>query len=83
MMTIESRNEEKMSTTIEAKSPQAQATAPSVLRNLRRKKKSEGRKKRSLKLKTDKDFSKKYFEAKSKRSSDKKSSFRKKKNKKK
>lgn len=44
---------------------------------------TEGRKKRKLKLKTDKDFAKTYFEAKSKRSVEKKSAFRKKKTKKK
>jgi hypothetical protein len=50
---------------------------------LRRKKKTEGRNKRVLKLKTDKEFSKTYFERKSKRAAEKKSTFRKKKNKKK
>ncbi len=49
----------------------------------RRRKKAEGRKKRTLKLKSDKEFAKKYFEARSKRSTDKKSAFRKKKTKKK
>ncbi|HLE00681.1 MAG TPA: hypothetical protein VJB59_10510 [Bdellovibrionota bacterium] len=45
----------------------------------RRRLRTEGRKKRALKLKTDKEFAKKFFEAKSKRSTDKKSAFRKKK----
>jgi len=60
--------------------PQAQAK---VSPNLRKKKKAEGRKKRAVKLKTNKDFAKQYFEGKSKRSTDKKSAFRKKKSKKK
>lgn len=38
-----------------------------------------GRKKRKLKLQTDAEFAKAFFEAKSKRSTDKKSAFRKKK----
>lgn len=45
--------------------------------------KKEGRKKRQLKLKTDSEFAKKYFEGKSKRANDKKAAFRKKKTKKK
>ncbi len=40
---------------------------------------TQGRKKRKLKLATDKEFAKTYFAAKSKRSTDKKSAFRKKK----
>ncbi len=42
-----------------------------------------GRKKRQQKLKTDKEFAKTFFAAKSKRSTEKKSAFRKKKSKKK
>jgi len=49
----------------------------------RRKLRNASRKKRVLKLKTDSEFAKQYFEAKSKRSIDKKSAFRKKKNRKK
>ncbi|MEK6707174.1 MAG: hypothetical protein AABZ06_15465 [Bdellovibrionota bacterium] len=49
----------------------------------RRRLRADGRKKRKLKLKTDKEYSKAYFEAKSKRSAEKKSAFRKKKSKKK
>lgn len=49
----------------------------------RDRKKLEGRKKRVLKLKTDPEFAKKYFESKSKRALDKKTAFRKKKRKKK
>jgi hypothetical protein len=44
---------------------------------------TEGRNKRKLKLQSDKEFAKTYFEAKSKRSVEKKSAFRKKKSKKK
>ncbi len=54
-----------------------------VKRSLRKFKKKLGRGKRALKLKTDKEFAKTFFEARSKRSTDKKSTFRKKKNKKK
>jgi hypothetical protein len=39
--------------------------------------KKEGRKKRTLKLRTDKEFAKTYFEARSKRSEAKKTAFRK------
>ena len=49
----------------------------------RRTLRTEGRKKRKLKLSTDKEFAKTYFAAKSKRSTEKKSAFRKKKNRKK
>lgn len=42
-----------------------------------------GRKKRALKLQSDKEFAKTFFAAKSKRSTDKKSAFRKKKSRKK
>ena len=41
--------------------------------------KAVARKKRKVKLATDKEFAKTYFEAKSKRANDKKSAFRKKK----
>ena len=49
----------------------------------RKRVRAEGRNKRNLKLKTDKEFAKAHFAAKSKRSTDKKSTFRKKKSKKK
>lgn len=68
----------EMTPSTPAESKKATPTPPG-----RRRKKAEGRKKRVLKLKTDKDFAKKYFEAKTKRSTDKKASFRKKKTKKK
>jgi hypothetical protein len=45
--------------------------------------KKQGRKKRALKLQTDKEFAKTFFAARSKRSTDKKSAFRKKKSRKK
>jgi hypothetical protein len=45
----------------------------------RRTLKTLGRKKRKLKLQTDKEFARKYFESRSKRSTEKKSAFRKKK----
>lgn len=45
----------------------------------RKTKRTEGRNKRKTKLKTDKEFAKTYFAAKSKRSNDKKAGFRKKK----
>jgi hypothetical protein len=54
-----------------------------LARAARRTKKAAGRKKRVLKLKTDKEFAKGYFEARSKRANDKKSAFRKKKSRKK
>jgi hypothetical protein len=41
--------------------------------------KTKGRNKKKLKLKTDKEFAKSYFEGKSKRSTEKKAAFRKKK----
>lgn len=57
---------------------------PSKKAKLGRKRiKADGRKKRILKLRTDKEFAKTFFEAKSKRSTDKKSTFRKKKTRKK
>ncbi len=49
----------------------------------RKKVRAEGRKKRTQKLKTDREFAKTYFAGKSKRAADKKSAFRKKKSKKK
>jgi hypothetical protein len=52
-------------------------------RALRRRLKVAGRKKRALKLASDKEFAKTFFEARSKRSVDKKSTFRKKKSRKK
>lgn len=45
----------------------------------RRTKKTLGRSKRKLRLKTDKEFAKAYFEGRSKRAADKKSAYRKKK----
>jgi hypothetical protein len=54
-----------------------------LARAARRKASTAGRKKRVLKLRTDKEFAKAYFEARSKRSNDKKSAFRKKKTRKK
>jgi hypothetical protein len=59
------------------------AAAPGATKNLRRKKKAEGREKRALRLKTDKEFAKSFFEGKSKRAIEKKAAFRKKKSKKK
>ena len=50
---------------------------------LRRTKKAAGRKKKAVKLKTDKEFAKTFFAAKSKRANDKKAAFRKKKTRKK
>jgi len=70
-----------MSTTETTKSTEAKS--PEALKGLRKRKKAAGRKKRALKLKSDKDFSKQYFEGKTKRAADKKSAFRKKKSKKK
>ncbi len=52
-------------------------------RALKRRMKKEGNKKLDLKLATDKEFAKTFFEARSKRAADKKSAFRKKKSKKK
>lgn len=68
-------------TEVKAAKPTAGAAAPAKVS--RKKKKDLGRKKRVLKLKTDKVFSKAYHEGKAKRAADKKSAFRKKKNKKK
>ena len=56
--------------------PKEQPKAPA---RSRRTIKALGRAKRVARLKTDKEFAKTYFEAKSKRSTDKKSAFRKKK----
>jgi hypothetical protein len=76
-------------------SEQTQAAAPAKEKKLRtqeervlnrpkrRKLRTAGRKKRSLKLATDKEFAKTFFEARSKRSNDKKAAFRKKKTRKK
>lgn len=62
----------------------ATTTSTATKANLgRRRLKKEGRKKRALKLKTNKEFAKAYFDARSKRSTEKKSAFRKKKSKKK
>ncbi len=54
-----------------------------VLLNARRKKKAEGRKKRTQKLRSDRTVAKAYHEGKSKRSTEKKAAFRKKKSRKK
>lgn len=67
----------------QASGTQASAAKPALTPNQKRKAKAEGRKKRNLKLKTDKEFAKGYFEGKAKRAADKKSAFRKKKSKKK
>jgi hypothetical protein len=72
-----------MSNETTAKTAKTESKDPSVLSALRKKKKVEGRKKRAVKLKSDKEFAKQYFEGKSKRAADKKSAFRKKKSKKK
>lgn len=61
----------------------AEASAKPAAKLGRRTLRTAGRKKRVAKLKTDKEFAKTYFAAKSKRSTDKKSAFRKKKSKKK
>jgi hypothetical protein len=67
------------------KAPKVKLTGKELIlaRATRRRKKTAGRKKRVLKLKTDKEFAKTFFEARSKRSNDKKSTFRKKKSRKK
>jgi hypothetical protein len=52
-------------------------------RNAKRASRAEHRKKLAAKLKGDKEFTKTYFEGRSKRANDKKSAFRKKKSKKK
>jgi hypothetical protein len=59
------------------------AAATGAAQISRKKKKTLGRKKRVLKLKTDSAFAEAYHNAKSKRSAEKKSAFRKKKSKKK
>jgi hypothetical protein len=58
---------------------QAAAAATTGKPTSKKKLKALGRKKRILKLRTDKEFAKAYFEARSKRSNDKKGAFRKKK----
>jgi hypothetical protein len=67
------------------KAPKAKLAGKELVlaRAKRRKAKTAGRKKRVLKLRSDKEFAKTYFEARSKRSNDKKSAFRKKKTRKK
>ena len=64
-----------------AKAPKAPLTGAELAkkRSARRKAKTAGRKKRALKLQSDKEFSKTFFEARSKRANDKKAAFRKKK----
>ncbi len=54
-----------------------------VKRATRRKARRAGDKKRTLKLQSDKEFAKTFFEARSKRATDKKQAFRKKKSRKK
>jgi hypothetical protein len=58
---------------------QATQPAASVAKFSRKTIRAKARNKRKLKLKTDKEFAKTYFAAKSKRSTDRKSAFRKKK----
>ncbi|MGZ3689328.1 MAG: hypothetical protein ACXVCH_18320 [Bdellovibrionota bacterium] len=67
------------------KAPKAPLTGAELTkkRALRRRLRKAGREKLALKLVSDKEFKKTYFEARSKRSTDKKSAFRKKKSKKK
>ncbi len=69
--------------TTETQTPAAKQQEKGVLLNARRKKKAEGRKKRVLKLNSDRAVAKSYFDTKSKRSTEKKAAFRKKKAKKK
>lgn len=59
------------------------ATELAKKRALRRRSRADHRKKLAAKIKTDKEFSKTFFEARSKRALEKKSTFRKKKSKKK
>jgi hypothetical protein len=63
--------------------PTAAATELAKKRALRRRTRADHRKKLSAKLKTDKEFAKGYFDARSKRAIEKKAAFRKKKSKKK
>lgn len=70
-------------TTTETTSTQGKSTEPHLARAAKKRSKSEGRKKRVQKLKTDKEFAKAFFESKAKRAADKKSAFRKKKSRKK
>jgi len=72
-------------TETKTKAPKQKLTGKELVlaRAARRTKKAAGRKKRSLKLKTDKEFAKTFFEGRSKRSNDKKAAFRKKKSRKK
>jgi hypothetical protein len=72
-------------TETKTKAPKQKLTGNELVlaRAARRKKKTAGRKKRALKLKTDKAYAKTVFEGRSKRSNDKKSAFRKKKSRKK
>ena len=68
-----------------AKAPKEKlvGAALAAKRSARRKAKTAGRTKRTLKLRSDKEFAKAYFEARSKRANDKKAAFRKKKSRKK
>lgn len=72
-----------MAATQQTTSSAAATPSLAVKRNQRRKLRRAGAKKRALKLRTDKEFAKTFFEARSKRSNDKKSAFRKKKSRKK
>jgi hypothetical protein len=76
---------QKEAGTAAKKAPKAKLAGKELIlaRAKRRKARTAGRKKRVLKLRTDKEFAKTYFEARSKRSNDKKSAFRKKKTRKK
>ena len=71
----------KTAATKETKTPaNAEAAKAATARKFLRK---QGRAKRSLKLKTDAEYAKTFFAARSKRSNDKKAAFRKKKSRKK
>ena len=68
-----------------AKTPKPKLAGKELIlaRAARRRKKAAGRKKRTLKLRSDKEFAKTFFEGRSKRANDKKAAFRKKKTRKK
>jgi hypothetical protein len=72
-------------TETKTKAPKVKLTGKELVlaRAARRHKKAAGRKKRTLKLRSDKEFAKTFFEARSKRSTEKKAAFRKKKSRKK
>jgi hypothetical protein len=81
----ENQTAEKTATPKAPKAPKVQLVGKELVlaRALRRRKKAAGRKKRSLKLRSDKEYAKTFFEGRSKRANDKKSAFRKKKTRKK